>query len=41
VFANNLFDTGYTTYGSSAATTGTIVTLGTPRIVGVEGTAKF
>ena len=41
VFANNLFNTGYTTYGSSAATTGTIVTLGTPRIVGVEGTAKF
>jgi iron complex outermembrane receptor protein len=41
VFANNLTDTGYTTYGSSAATTGTIVTLGNPRIVGVEGTAKF
>ena len=41
VFANNLTDTGYTTYGSSAAATGTIVTLGNPRIVGVEGTAKF
>jgi iron complex outermembrane receptor protein len=41
VFANNVFNTGYTTYGSSAAATGTIVTLGNPRIVGVEGTFKY
>ncbi len=41
VFANNLFNTGYTTYGSSAATTGNLVTLGNPRIAGVEGTFKF
>jgi len=41
VYVNNLFNTGYTTYGSSAAATGTILTLGNPRIAGVELTAKF
>jgi len=41
VFGNNIFNTAYTTYGSSAATTGNLLTWGNPRIVGVEGTVKF
>lgn len=42
VFANNLFNKGYVTYGSSsAATGGNVLTWGNPRIVGVEATAKF
>ncbi len=36
VYANNLFDNGYTTYGSSAAATGTLLNWGNRRIVGVE-----
>ena len=40
-YANNLFNTGYTTYGSSAAATGTIVTIGNPKVLGVEATGKF
>jgi len=40
-FVNNAFNTGYTTYGSSAAATGTILTIGTPRIAGVQLDAKF
>lgn len=42
VFANNLFNRGYVTYGSSsAATGGNVLTWGNPRIVGVEATASF
>jgi iron complex outermembrane receptor protein len=42
VFANNLFNRGYVTYGSSsAATGGNVLTWGNPRIVGVEVAAKF
>jgi iron complex outermembrane recepter protein len=40
-YANNLFNTGYTTYGSSAAATGTLVTIGNPKILGVELSGKF
>jgi iron complex outermembrane receptor protein len=42
LFANNLFNRGYVTYGSSsAATGGNVLTWGNPRIVGVELTAKY
>jgi iron complex outermembrane receptor protein len=42
VFANNIFNRGYVTYGSSsAATGGSLLTWGNPRIVGGEFTAKF
>jgi iron complex outermembrane receptor protein len=42
VFANNIFNRGYVTYGSSsAATGGNVLTWGDPRIVGVELTAKY
>ena len=42
VFANNLFNEGYATYGSSsAASGGNLLTWGNPRIVGVEATTKF
>jgi len=42
LFANNLFNRGYVTYGSSsAATGGNVLTWGNPRIVGAEVTAKF
>jgi iron complex outermembrane receptor protein len=41
VYANNLFDNAYTTYGSSAAITGTLLNWGNPRIVGVEVTARL
>jgi iron complex outermembrane receptor protein len=40
VFANNLFDRAYTTYGSSSAL-GNQLTWGNPRIVGAEVTAKW
>jgi iron complex outermembrane receptor protein len=40
LFANNLFNKGYLTYGSSNAL-GNQLTWGTPRIAGVEVTAKF
>jgi hypothetical protein len=40
-YADNAFNSAYTTFGSSAATTGTLVTMGNPRIVGVEGTVRF
>jgi outer membrane receptor protein involved in Fe transport len=39
MFANNLFNRGYVTYGSSSD--GNILTWGNPRIVGAEVTAKF
>jgi iron complex outermembrane receptor protein len=42
VFAHNLFNRGYVTYGSSsAATGGNVLTWGDPRVVGAEVTAKF
>jgi iron complex outermembrane receptor protein len=41
VYAKNLFNTGYTTFGNSAAGYGTIYLWGDPRIVGFEGTFKF
>jgi iron complex outermembrane receptor protein len=42
IFANNLFNRGYVTYGSSsAATGGNVLTWGNPRVVGGEITAKF
>jgi iron complex outermembrane receptor protein len=42
LFANNIFNRGYVTYGSSsAATGGNVLTWGNPRIVGGEITAKF
>ena len=40
VFANNLFNKGYLTYGSSSSL-GNQLTWGAPRVVGVEVTAKF
>jgi outer membrane receptor protein involved in Fe transport len=40
LFANNLFNKGYLTYGSSNAL-GNQLTWGTPRVAGVEVTAKF
>ncbi|MCB2059752.1 MAG: TonB-dependent receptor [Novosphingobium sp.] len=41
VFAKNLFDEGYTTFGNSSASYGTILIWGDPRIVGIEATANF
>ena len=41
VYAKNLFNEGYTTFGNSAATYGNILTWGDPRIVGFEVTANF
>ena len=41
VFADNVFNSRYTTYGSSAAATGTELNYGNRRIIGVEATAKF
>jgi iron complex outermembrane recepter protein len=41
VYANNLFNGAYTTYGSSAATTGTLLAWGNPRVVGVEVSARL
>jgi len=41
VFANNLFNTPYTTFGNSGAGTATQLNWGNPRIIGVELTADF
>jgi iron complex outermembrane recepter protein len=41
VYANNLFNRGYSTYGTSNATTGTTLNWGNPRIVGGEFNVKF
>ena len=41
VYANNVFNNAYTTFGSSAATTGTLLNWGNPRIVGVELSARL
>jgi iron complex outermembrane receptor protein len=40
-YANNLFNNAYTTYGSSAAATGTLLNWGNRRIIGVELTARY
>lgn len=41
VFAKNLFNAYYTTFGNSAATYGNILGYGDPRIVGMEALLKF
>jgi iron complex outermembrane receptor protein len=41
VYANNVGNSVYYTYGSSAASTGTILNWGNPRIVGGEVTLRF
>jgi outer membrane receptor protein involved in Fe transport len=41
VYAKNLFNSGYTTFGGSTATYGNILIWGDPRIVGAEATFKF
>jgi iron complex outermembrane recepter protein len=41
VYAKNLFNEGYTTFGNSSSTYGNILAWGDPRIVGVEATVKF
>lgn len=41
VYANNLFNTQYFVYGSSAAAFGNLLSYGNPRIIGAEITAKF
>lgn len=41
VYAKNLFNAAYTTFGNSSSSYGNILAWGDPRIVGVEGTVKF
>ena len=41
VYANNMFNKFYYTYGSSSAASGNIFTAGNPRVIGGEITAKF
>ena len=41
VYAKNLFNAGYTTFGNSSSSYGNILAWGDPRIVGVEATVKF
>jgi iron complex outermembrane receptor protein len=41
LFANNLFNQSYVTYGSSSAGTGNVINWGTPRIMGGEFTYRF
>ncbi len=41
IFANNLFNTAYTTFGSSSPATGTQDNWGNPRVIGAEFDAKF
>jgi outer membrane receptor protein involved in Fe transport len=41
VYANNVGNSVYYTYGSSAASSGTILNWGNPRIVGGEITLRF
>lgn len=41
VYAKNLFNQGYTTFGNSSSSYGNILAWGDPRIVGVEATVKF
>ena len=41
VYAKNLFNAGYTTFGNSSSSYGNILAWGDPRIVGVEAIVKF
>jgi len=41
VYAKNLFNEGYTTFGHSAASYGNILSWGDPRIIGVEAIMNF
>lgn len=41
VYAKNLFNKGYSTFGASSAGSGSVLAWGDPRVVGVEGTFKF
>ena len=41
VYAKNLFNQGYSTFGNSAEAYGNILLWGDPRIIGVEATFKF
>ncbi len=41
VYANNVGNAAYYTYGSSAASSGTILNWGNPRIIGAEATLRF
>jgi outer membrane receptor protein involved in Fe transport len=41
VYAKNLFNEPYTTFGNSAASYGNILSWGDPRIIGVEATLNF
>jgi iron complex outermembrane recepter protein len=41
VYAKNLFNEGYSTFGNSAASYGNILLWGDPRVIGVEGIFKF
>lgn len=41
VYAKNLFNSAYSTFGSSNASNGNSLIWGDPRIIGVEGTFKF
>ena len=41
VYAKNLFNQGYTTFGNSSSSYGNILAWGDPRIVGAEVTLKF
>ena len=41
VYAKNLFNQGYSTFGNSSKSYGNILLWGDPRIVGFEGTFKF
>jgi iron complex outermembrane receptor protein len=41
VYAKNLFNQGYTTFGNSSASYGNLLIWGDPRIVGVEVMANF
>jgi len=41
IYAKNLFNSGYTTFGGSTASYGNILIWGDPRIIGVEAKFKF
>ena len=41
VFGDNVFNSRYTTYGSSSPLTGSQINWGNPRVVGVEATFKY
>ena len=41
LFGKNLFNEAYTVYGSSSASSGTVLVWGEPRIIGLEGVLRF